>query len=117
MIKSVVKNVGNQALSPEDNLVVLFNTNATPNLSEFCVLQEVEENASFDLSIGDAISFDDQTYTIKFVGPLANRDLNDLSHTSIFFQEVPTDNQIANALYVEPHKMPIISEGTVITFS
>ncbi|AQP54449.1 hypothetical protein CBF34_02245 [Vagococcus penaei] len=117
MIKSVVKNIGPQALSPEDNLIVLFNTDATPGLSECCVLQEVDGQPTFNLHVGDTISFDDQVYTIQTMGPLANKHLNEMAHVSVMFKEAPKENQIANALYVTPHHFPTIHEGTTITYS
>ena len=35
----------------------------------------------------------------------------------VVFKEIEDDHQLVNALYVSPHTLPVIKEGTVITYA
>ena len=71
----------------------------------------------FELKEGDKIFFDEQEYTITQVGPLANENLQTMGHVTAVFKEVAAEDEMANALYLEPFHLPTIKEGTVITYA
>lgn len=111
-----VKEIGQKALHPDDKLIILFGEEATKELKQFSVIQKVIKEKDFDLKEGDTILFDDASYTIKKVGPHANKHLNEMSHVSLVFSEVEEDHNMANALYLEPYHLPNIQVDTVIKY-
>lgn len=115
MTKSVVKEIG--ALVPtfkEDKILILFGPEAPQELREMAVIHEFESLAEEPLKEGGTIQFDDESFTITELGSLANKNLKDLGHVSIYFQE-PTDNVLPGSVFAAPHKFPAIKEGTVIS--
>ncbi|MGO3731913.1 MAG: PTS glucitol/sorbitol transporter subunit IIA [Vagococcus sp.] len=116
MIKSVVRQIGEKALNPEDSILILFDESATEELKKFSVIQKIKKDQPFDIKKGSRLLFDDHEYTVQHVGPVANEHLNTMGHVSIIFKDASEDNDMANALYLEPHKMPEIKEGTIITY-
>lgn len=117
MIKSLVKEIGPEATKADEPIIILFNETVTDSLKNYCVVHETEANAVFSLAEGNTISFGNQEYTIKKVGPMANKFLNEMGHVSIVFSAVPVEDELVNALYVEPFELPTISDGMVISYS
>lgn len=117
MMESVVMSIGKEAISQKEPLLILFNETATEELRKFSVIQQFKSKDIKKISVGDSLFFDDQEYTIKSVGPVANQHLEEMGHVSIVFKEVGNEDQLANALYVEPFKLPIIKEGTIIKYA
>lgn len=116
MMQSVVKSIGAEAINKEEPLLILFDTSATESLKKHAVIQEFNEQAIKEIKVGDTLRFDDQEYKITQVGPVANQYLKEMGHVSIVFKEIGTEDQLANALYVEPFELPVIKEGTTITY-
>ena len=117
MIQATVKHVGENAIDPQERMLILFGAEATDQLKKVSVIQEIAENqAAIHLNLGDTISFDEQVYTITHTGQLAQEQLNAIGHATIIFQEVPEEDSLANGIYVKPFEMPIISEGTLISY-
>lgn len=117
MKKSVVQFIGKNAIHPKDPLIILFDESATEALKNVSVIQKFEEQTLREIKVGDVLSFDEQEYTITQVGPLANDNLQAMGHVTVVFKEVGENDEMANALYVEPFILPKIKEGTVITYA
>lgn len=117
MKKSVVKSIGEQAISKKEPIIILFDESATEGIKNFSVIQSFEEKDNKELKAGDKLFFDNQEYQIKQVGPLANKNLQEMGHVTVVFKEAEGDDDLANALYVEPYIFPEIKEGTVITYA
>lgn len=115
MKRSQVISIGAQAIG-EEPLLLLFDQTATRSLKEYSIVQEWEDEAALQLKAGDTVKFDDQLYTIAWVGPSANNNLNEIAHVSLVFTDVPAEDQIANGLYLTPHSLPEIKIGTTITY-
>lgn len=117
MMKSIVKSIGEQAINEKEPLLILFDESATDELKKFSVIQEFEGKTRKSLTKGSIISFDDQEYKVTQVGPVANEHLQSMGHVTVVFKETADEDQLVNALYVEPFKLPTIKSGTVITYN
>lgn len=115
MKRSQIISIGSQAIS-EEPLLLLFDSTATASLKEYSLIQEWEETGALELKTGDVVKVDEQRYTIDYVGPLANQNLKDIGHVTFVFDAVPTEDQIANGLYLTPHRLPEVKVGTIITY-
>jgi PTS system glucitol/sorbitol-specific IIA component len=112
---SVVKAIG--VLVPmfkEDKIVILFGPQAPAELRELAVIHEFEHLTEEPLEVGGTIQFDGEPFTITALGSHANKNLKELGHISIYFQE-PFEDVLPGAVFAAPHKFPTINEGTIIS--
>lgn len=115
MTKSIVKEIGELVPTfKDDKIVILFGPQAPQGLREMAVIHEFEMVTDEPLTVGGTIQFDDEPFTITAVGSLANQNLKELGHISIYFQELMEDI-LPGAVFAAPNKFPEIKEGTVIT--
>lgn len=113
MTVTEITQIGKDAVNDE-NIIVLFAESITPDLLDVSVVQKTINDEPIALKAGSRIIFGDQSYQVQGVGPVANQNLNEIGHATIFFQkEVGT---IANAVYVSPEKLPELEVGMKITF-
>ncbi|MEG2254219.1 MAG: PTS glucitol/sorbitol transporter subunit IIA [Vagococcus sp.] len=117
MKKSVVTHIGEEAISVKDPLIILFDNSATEALKAVSVIQEFETKEELELIVGGKLLFDEQEYSIKQVGPIANDNLKSMGHVTVFFKEITEDDMSANAVYVEPYIVPEIKKGTIISYT
>jgi len=113
--KSIVKEIG--ALVPtfkEDKIVILFGPQAPAELRELAVIHEFESLTEEPLKAGGTIQFGNESFMISALGTLANKNLKELGHISIYFQE-PMEEVLPGAVFAAPHQFPTIEEGMVIT--
>lgn len=116
MTKSIVKEIG--ALVPtfkEDKIVILFGPQAPAELRELAIIHEFESLAEEPLKAGGIIQFGEESFMITALGSLANKNLKELGHISIYFQE-PIEEVLPGSVFAAPHIFPTIEEGTVISF-
>lgn len=98
----------------EENLVILFGSNAPKELRDMCLVHEVLEISDGDLlKVGGTISFGDQSYTITAVGSAANENLRNLGHIAIYFRDEPGEI-LPGAVVLSPAKVPDAEVGDVI---
>lgn len=116
MIKTHVTEIGDKALSKDEDIIILFGEDATTELKNHSVIQEVPKNTTFTLEVGDTIKFDDEKFIITKVGKYANDHLSEIGHVSLFFRDVEGPDDFPNALFLRPHYVPKIKKGTVITY-
>ncbi|MCT9853451.1 PTS glucitol/sorbitol transporter subunit IIA [Priestia megaterium] len=117
MYKSIVKEIGELALSfEEEKIMILFGPQAPEGLKEVAVIHEVEEDGSEQpIKEGGTLQINDQQFTITAVGSLANNNLKELGHISIYFSE-PTEEVLPGAVFASPHVLPQFENGSVIEF-
>ncbi|MBD1380419.1 PTS glucitol/sorbitol transporter subunit IIA [Metabacillus arenae] len=117
MYKSIVKEIGELALSfEEEKIMILFGPQAPEGLREVAVIHEVEEDqAESAIKEGSILQIDEQEFTITAVGSLANNNLKELGHISIYFSD-PTEEVLPGAVFASPHVLPQIKDGSVIEF-
>ncbi|MGM0125316.1 PTS system, glucitol/sorbitol-specific IIA component [Enterococcus sp. AZ194] len=115
-MKAIVSEIGSQALSESEPIVILFGETATPALRKYSVIQKIREETPTDLKISGKILFDGAEYTIQYVGNTANQNLQAIGHLTLVFDEVPEENQIVNGVYLTPHVIPAFKKNTEIVY-
>ena len=101
MIHATIKEIGAKAVSDQEPILILFDQTAT---------------SAFQLKKGGMISFDQQEYTIDYVGTMANENLTSVGHVTLIFESHTEDSGIANGIYLSPHQLPELHVGTEIKY-
>lgn len=118
MISAKVTEIGQQAISQKDPMIILFGETATDEIKNVAVIQAFNEDIPKDtLLVGGEIIIGDQTYQIKRVGSLANENLQSIGHVTLIFSDIPEEDALENALYLSPTELPKIDLGTKIKYS
>ncbi|MBO0439528.1 PTS glucitol/sorbitol transporter subunit IIA [Candidatus Enterococcus ikei] len=115
-MEAVVTEVGIQALDEKEPMIILFGESATEGLKEYSVIQKFQGTQSLEMKKGDRLKIDEQEYTLSYVGPFANNNLNSIAHVTLVFDDVPEEDAIVNGLYVTPSIFPTIKVGTIIEY-
>ena len=116
MISEIV-HIGKEAVSTEENILILFGEDASPAIKNVSVLQSFKKkDADFELKLNHTITIGDQVYTITFVGENVSANLRALGHVTLVFKEFDEDNFIETSVYLTPHQLPHIETGMTITY-
>ncbi|WP_039074151.1 PTS glucitol/sorbitol transporter subunit IIA [Bacillus sp. MSP13] len=117
MYKSIVKEIGELALSfEEEKIMILFGPQTPEGLRDVAVIHEVEEDQSENpIKEGHTLKVDDQEFSITAVGSAANNNLKELGHISIYFNE-PNGDVLPGAVFVSPYVLPKVKNGSIIEF-
>jgi PTS system glucitol/sorbitol-specific IIA component len=115
MYRSKVIEVGELVSQFADQqLVVLFGPSAPDELKEISVIHEIEQDDSVEpLRRGGTISFGSESFRIEEVGPMANANLREMGHLSVYFRTTPGDI-LPGAIRVSPMGFPDIKAGDCI---
>ena len=109
-----VKNIGADAeLFKSENMIILFGEDAPADLADYCYNIDVNPIQG-TIEAGQTISFDDQDYKITAVGSVVEKNLTNLGHISVRFDN-STDADLAGTIYVEHKELPEITIGTKVT--
>ncbi|KAF1295533.1 PTS sorbitol transporter subunit IIA [Enterococcus sp. JM4C] len=115
-MKAIVKEIGSQALSDKEPLVILFGDTATPALKKYSVIQTISEETPVELKVSGKILFDGEEYTIQYVGNTANQNLQAIGHLTLIFDAVPEEDRIVNGVYLTPYVVPNFNKNTEIVY-
>ncbi|WP_231036234.1 PTS glucitol/sorbitol transporter subunit IIA [Pectinatus sottacetonis] len=96
-----------------ENLIILFNKNAPPELAEFCVLHE-GNNLSDIIESGDILKIENNTYKIVYVGGQVQKNLQDLGHISLKFNNNADKESLEGSIYLENKPIFCPSPGNKI---
>lgn len=113
MTVTEITQIGKNAINDE-NLLVLFGEAITPDLLDVSIVQGKNDGGAIALKKGGQLIFGDQAYEVVGVGPLANENLNEIGHATVFFQEEV--GMIPNGIYVTPAKLPNLEVGMKIIY-
>lgn len=113
MTVTEITQIGKNAINDE-NILVLFGETITPDLLDVSIVQKKLRDEMIQLEKGGELIFGDQSYQVNGVGPLANENLNEIGHATIFFQEEV--GVIPNGIYVTPEKLPDLEVGMKISY-
>ncbi|MGX7205144.1 PTS glucitol/sorbitol transporter subunit IIA [Enterococcus pingfangensis] len=113
MTATEITQIGKNAIDDE-NILVLFGQTIAPDLLDVSIVQKTLNDELIALKEGGQLIFGDQAYQVHGVGPLANQNLNEIGHATVFFQEEV--GEIPNAIYVTPKKLPKLEVGMKILF-
>lgn len=114
-MKAKIIEIGKDAIQTDENLLIFFDDTATGKIREVSVIQAFEEEDYKELNIGDKIIFGDISYTIQTIGSLANQQLQEIGHVTLFFGETPTD-EMMNAIGFMESKLPKLYVGMEIVY-
>lgn len=118
-LKSIVKEIGPDALSPKDQMVILFGDKATDALRNVSVIQEFtnpKAQKKMQVKVGDHLYINDIKFRVIGVGGLTNANLQQIGHATLVFQPVPSEDSLGNAIYLFPNAKPVFTEGTEIIY-
>lgn len=113
MTKTEIIQIGEQAVN-EEPLLILFGESVTPELAIHSIVQRKIDAQPFDLKVGSEIRFGEQKYQVTALGGLANQNLNEIGHATLFFKK--SENESANGVYLEPEVVPTVEAGMEISF-
>ncbi|MBO0453106.1 MULTISPECIES: PTS glucitol/sorbitol transporter subunit IIA [Enterococcus] len=113
MTVTEITQIGKHAINDE-NILVLFGETITPDLLDVSIVQKKLGETTIELKKGGQLIFGDQSYQVNGVGPLANENLNEIGHATVFFQEEV--GVIPNGIYVTPEKLPDLEVGMKISY-
>ncbi|MFC4771020.1 PTS glucitol/sorbitol transporter subunit IIA [Enterococcus hermanniensis] len=113
MTVTEITQIGKDAINDE-NLLVLFGEAIPSDLLEVSIVQKNSGDEPIALSEGSQLLFGDQVYQVNGLGHLANQNLNEIGHATVFFQK--EIGVIPNGIYVTPEKLPELEVGMKITY-
>lgn len=99
----------------EQNMIILFGSEAPDNLKDFCYIIERTDVAG-DIVPGQQLVIDGNHYPITAVGEVAQKNLGALGHISLVFNGA-TEAELGGTIYVDlaNHPFPTLGKGDVIT--
>lgn len=109
-----VVNLGSEAeMFQAENMMILFGEEAPEDLANYSYIININ---SLEESIepGMVITFDNQSYKVTAVGDLVNKNLTNLGHITLKFDNA-TEAELPGTLYVEDKELPNVEKGTKIT--
>lgn len=116
MITAKIEEIGKDAISKKEPIIILFNQSATDDLRQVSVIQSFEDDKKVvSPKTGDEMIIDEQTYKIDFAGELVSSNFESVGHATLFFMEVPEHPQ-PNGIYLTPHVLPAFKVGSTITY-
>ncbi len=118
-LKSTIKAIGANALSPKDQMVILFGDKATDALRDVSVIQEFADpkaQKTMNVKVGDHLYINGIKFRVAGVGSLTNPNLQQIGHATLVFKPVPSVDQLANAIYLTPTAKPVFAEGTELVY-
>lgn len=116
MTTAKIEEIGKDAISKKEPIVILFNESATDDLRQVSVIQSFEKGKEIvSPKTGDELVIDDQTFKIDFAGELVSSNFESVGHATLFFMEVPEHPQ-PNGIYLTPHVLPTFKVGSTIIY-
>lgn len=95
-----------------ERMVVLFGGEAPSELKPFCFIID-KNKLNGQIEVGDFLVLDGQSYKVENVGNQVNRNLEELGHITINFQD-NADQDMAGTLYVESKELTVLKAGSII---
>lgn len=95
-----------------ENMLIIFNENAPPELKEISVWHDISELAS-ELNVGDLMDIAGKEYFVTAVGDEANYTLKTMGHCSLRFDGADTP-QLPGTVHLSGDGVPEIEIGKSI---
>lgn len=119
---ATIEAVGPEAISPNENIIILFNETATDELKRVSVIQKFDEDtqpSSFVLKKDDTITIDGETFLVMYVGPMVDMNMKAIGHATLVFTDEVPKKPLTNAVYLEKDEessLPMAKVGDWITY-
>lgn len=96
-----------------EKMIILFNENAPAELAEFCVTH-TGNKLTDTIEKGDILEISGQQYTIVEVGNQVQKNLKDLGHIALRFNNNEEGESLEGSLYVEDKAVELPEVGSEI---
>lgn len=119
---ATIEAVGPEAISPNENIIILFNETATDELKKVSVIQKFDQDtqpSSFVLKKDDTITIDGETFLVMYVGPMVDMNMKAIGHATLVFTDEVPKKPLTNAIYLEKDEeasLPMVRVGDWITY-
>lgn len=97
-----------------EKMMILFNENAPEELVDYCVLHDGNQLQEF-IQIGDVFQINQRQYKIVFVGNQVQKNLQDLGHITLRFNNNEDAESLEGSLYLEDLPIGSINQGDELT--
>ena len=116
-MKSTILQIGKDAISENEPILILFGENATEPIRDVSVLQGFEGDVSeFVFHVGDAVHFGEQVYQVSHVGENVGMNLKELGHVTFVFDAFDPEHFIETSVCLIPHTFPTLELGMTIQY-
>ncbi len=118
---ATIQKIGVEAISKNENMVILFNETANEKLSRVAVIQKFDKEtpvSSFICKKDDTVTIDGETYLVLHVGRMVADNMQKLSFKEIFVDKLP-EKTLHNAIYLQKddeEPMPQFKQGDWISY-
>lgn len=96
-----------------EKMIILFNENAPAELAEFCVTH-VGNELTDTVEKGDILEINGKQYNIVEVGCQVQKNLKDLGHIALRFNNNEEGESLEGSLYMEDKPVELPEEGSEI---
>ncbi len=96
-----------------EKMIILFGDNAPAELAEFCVVHTGNELTD-TIEVGDILKVNDSEYKIVEVGGEVQKNLKNLGHIALRFNNNEEGESLEGSLYVEDKDVELPSIGSEI---
>lgn len=96
-----------------DDMLIIFNDNAPPELADISVIHEIGELIG-EVELGDRVTICDEEYIVTAVGSEVNHTLSTMGHCSLKFDGAETA-QLPGTMHLKGTKNPNIVVGKYIS--
>lgn len=114
---SEITHIGKDAISTEENILILFGEDASTSIKDVSILQAFKKtDRDFELQKKDKLVFGNQEYDVEYVGENVSANLRALGHVTLVFKEFDHENYIETSVYLSPYKLPEVQTGMEIKY-
>lgn len=100
-----------------DNMMILFNKNAPPEIADYCFIHQPSTISTIDseINLDSTLLINDIAYIVTAVGSAANINLQQLGHITLKFDGAGTP-ELPGCIHVLGPDLPKIGKGTRLVF-
>lgn len=119
---TTIQKIGVEAISNNENMVILFNETANEKLSRVAVIQKFDKEtpvSSFICKKDDTVTIDGETYIVLHVGRMVADNMHAIGHCVLFFVDKLPEKTLHNAIYLQKddeEPMPQFKQGDWISY-
>ena len=112
--RTVVKELGVQVHAFKDaKMLIIFGNNAPEELREYCILHEAGPLEA-TVEIGDILRLGSTDYKVVYVGSEVQKNLRDLGHITLRFNNNCEGENLEGSLYLEDKPIVDVAPGETI---
>lgn len=97
-----------------EKMMIMFNENAPEELADYCVLHRGNRLTSI-VEAGDIFKIAEETYEVVYVGNQVQKNLKDLGHITLRFNNNCEGESLEGSLYLEDKAIVDIKPGIEIS--